>query len=280
MFGREYAQHLDLLMHSYGGMNKDYLRKANEEKHTAFIEKLKKLYVFLFGIPEIGFQLRSIYFKKILGAYVRNKKLINILDAGSGIGAYTFWLAGRFPHASVTGGDIDRHKLKSCRELAKKFHLNNVSFRYVDLTKINGKAAYDVIVTIDVLEHIKNYTKVLQNFHRLLRKDGVLYIHVPQPDQKRIFKRLKTWHHEDHVREGVSNTNLQKILKQIGFTIVDSRETFGFFGKLAWEINHLALSQSMILGGLVFPLLYPLIILDTMIPNANGLGVAMLAQKE
>ena len=38
MFGREYAQHVDLLMHSYGQMNKDYLRKASEEKRTFFIE--------------------------------------------------------------------------------------------------------------------------------------------------------------------------------------------------------------------------------------------------
>ena len=139
MFGREYAQHLDLLMHSYGQMNIDYLQKAREEKQTAFIEKLKKLYIFLFGIPEIGFQLRSIYFSKILTSYIVPSKPKKILDAGSGIGAYTFWLAGKFPRASVTGGDIDRHKLKSCRELAKEFHLNNVSFRYVDLTKINGK---------------------------------------------------------------------------------------------------------------------------------------------
>lgn len=279
MFGRNYARHLDLLMHSYGQMNKNYLRKVNKAKRIAFIEKIKKLYVFLFGIPEIGFQIRSIYFEKILGAYVRDRKRTNILDAGSGIGAYTFWLAKAFPHVFVTGADIDRHKLKSCRVLAKEFNLDNVSFRYLDITKSRGKAAYDLIVTIDVLEHVKDYIKVLQNFHRLLQKDGLLYIHVPQPSQKRIFDSLRQWHHEDHLREGISKEVLEKTLKKIGYTIIVSRETFGFFGKLAWELNHIQLSQSFALAGITFPFLYILAMLDLLWSNTQGLGVAILAKK-
>lgn len=279
MFGREYAQHLELLMHSYGQMNKDYLRKAREKKRTAFIEKLKKLYVFLFGIPEIGFQLRSIYFKKILTSYIFPSKSKRILDAGSGIGAYTFWLARTFPRAFIMGGDIDRHKLKSCRTLAKEFHLNNVSFRYFDITKTQGGSVYDLIVTIDVLEHVTDYTNVLRNFYQLLRKDGILYIHVPQPHQKRIFQSLRQWHHEDHVREGISKEVLEKTLKKIGYEVIVSRETFGFFGKLAWEINHFMLSKNFILAGITFPVLYFLATVDQQLKNKNGLGVVVLAKK-
>lgn len=279
MFGREYAQHLDLLMHSYGQMNKDYLRKAREEKRIAFIEKLKKLSVLLFGIPEIGFQVRSIYFTKILSSCVALDKPKKILDAGSGIGAYTFWLAKTFPRASVTGGDIDRHKIKSCRVLAKEFHLNNASFSYFDITKTNGKADYDLIVTIDVLEHVEDYIAVLRNFQRLLRKDGLLYIHVPQPHQKRIFHSLRSWHHEDHVREGIDKKTLEGKLKKIGFRILVSRESFGFFGKLAWELNHVMLAKSFILAGIMFPFLYILAILDQLWKNKKGLGVAILAKK-
>ena len=214
-------------------------------------------------------------------AYEHDKTLTNILDAGSGIGAYTFWLAKTFPRASVTGGDVDRHKLKSCRMLAKEFHLTNVSFNFLDIVKVTKKTpSYDLIVSIDVLEHIENYVKVLQNFHRLLRKGGLLYIHVPQPHQKRIFRSLREWRHDDHVREGISKADLQKFLRHIGFAIIDSRETYGFFGKLAWELNHLTLSKSMLLGGFIFPLLYPLATLDSILKNTDGLGIALLAQKQ
>lgn len=260
-------------------MNKDYLRKASEEKRTAFIEKLKNLYVSFFGIPEIGFQLRSIYFEKILTSYVALGKPKRILDAGSGIGVYTFWLAKMFPHSFVTGGDIDRHKLKSCQVLAKEFNLNNVFFNYFDITMAYRKASYDLIVAIDVLEHVDDYTNVLRSFHRLLLKDGVLYIHVPQPHQKRIFYSLRQWHHDDHVHEGISKKNLEEILKKIGYTVIVSRETFGFFGKLAWELNHLMLSKNFMLAGLTFPFLYMLAIIDKLQRNKNGLGVAILAKK-
>lgn len=279
MFGRQYAEHLDLLMHSYGQMNKDYLRKAHEKKRIAFIEKLKKLYVFLFGIPEIGFQLRSIYFKNILSSYVELEKPKMILDAGSGIGAYTFWLARRFPRALVTGGDIDRHKIKSCRALAREFHVKNVSFDYLNITKVQEKSAFDFIVTIDVLEHLEDYTTALKNFHRLLRKDGLLYIHVPQPHQKRILYSLREWHHEDHVREGIGRKMLEFKLKKLGFNILVSRETFGFFGKLAWELNHITLTKNFILAGLLFPALYILALIDERLENTHGLCMAVLAQK-
>lgn len=279
MFGRQYARHLDLLMHSFGEMNHAYQLKVNTNKHSSLMNTIKSLYITLFGIPEIGFQLRSIYFKKILTSFIFPSKPKKILDAGSGIGVYTFWLARTFSRASVTGGDIDRNKLKSCRVLAKEFHLNNVFFRYFDITKTQKKSVYDLIVTIDVLEHVQNYEKVLQNFHRLLQKGGILYIHVPQPHQKRIFPSLRKWHHDDHVREGVDKKTLEDKLEKLGFRILVSRETFGFFGKLAWELNHLMLTRSFILAGTTFPFLYIIALLDLYWKNECGLGVAILAKK-
>ncbi len=279
MFGRQYAHHLDLLMHSFTEMNKDYRHRSKEKTHTPLIEKWKQLYVFFFGIPEIGFQVRSIYFKKILDTFIRDKKPISILDAGSGIGAYSFWLAKKYPQASVTGGDIDRHKLKACTALAKEFHISNVSFRPLDITKAHGKDVYSLIVSIDVLEHIEDYTNVLRNFHRLLRKNGLLYIHVPQPNQQRIFRALRQWHHEDHVREGISKVELENVLFTIGFTMIVSRETFGWFGKLAWELNHMMLSKSFILAGIIYPFLYIIAMLDLLSQHKNGLGIAVLSKK-
>lgn len=279
MFGREYSQHLDLLMHSFGEMNHAYQLKVIADKHSSLINTIKSLYISLFGIPEIGFQLRSIYFQKILTLYLFSRKPKRILDAGSGIGAYTFWLARTFPQAFVVGGDIDRHKLKSCRTLAKEFHLNNASFRYFDITKTRERSVYDLIVTIDVLEHVPDYTNVLRNFYQLLQKDGILYIHVPQPHQKRIFPSLQKWHHEDHIREGIDKKILENKLKQMGFKVLISRLSFGFFGKLAWELNHIMLAKSFLLAGITFPFLYILAIFDQCWPNKNGLGIAILGQK-
>src|SRR5688572_11775430 len=114
MFGKEYANHLDILTQSFGQMNEQYQEKIKTDKNAnTFTESFKKIYILLFGIPEIGFQIRSIYFKKILTSHIFNKNPQNILDAGSGIGAYSIWLAKNFNYAKITGGEIDKDKLNS-----------------------------------------------------------------------------------------------------------------------------------------------------------------------
>ncbi len=87
MFGKEYAKYLDILISSFGEINSLYQKKAKANSNISF---LKKIYVLLFGIPEIGFRICSMYFKTSLASNLLNKNLKKILDAGSGIGAYTF----------------------------------------------------------------------------------------------------------------------------------------------------------------------------------------------
>lgn len=276
MFGKEYAKHLGVLIQSFGEINTRYGKKINANSSVSFF---KKIYVMLFGIPEIGFQIRSIYFKKILTSNLLNKNFKRILDAGSGIGAYTFLLGKTFPKAVITGGDIDKYKLKSCQTMAKELGLKNVEFIYMDAARLEKKTTYDFIVSIDLLEHIDNYELVLENFFNMLQKNGYLYIHVPQPNQKRIFNSLKKWHHEDHVREGIARKDLENSFEKLGFKIIVSKETFGFFGKLAWEINHLMLSKSFVLAGITFPFLFILGNLDLLLKNKDGLGIVILVQK-
>lgn len=277
MFGKEYAKHLDVLIASFREINSRYQKKVKDNSNISFF---KKIYIMLFGIPEIGFQIRSMYFKKILASNLLNKNLKKILDAGSGIGAYTFLLGQTYPQAKVTGGDIDKYKLKFCQTMAKELGLRNIEFIYMDATRLGKRTIYDFIVSIDILEHINHYELALENFSNLLRKGGYLYTHAPQPNQKRLFKSLREWHHEDHAHEGIIKRELEEKLKKLGFKIVVSKETFGFFGKLAWEINHLTLSKSFFIAGLIYPLLNIIASLDLWQNNKNGLGIAVLAKKE
>lgn len=280
MFGKEYRNHLDILTQSFGQINKQYQKRVQTNKNSStFIEKLKKLYILLFGIPEIGFQIRTLYFKKILITHIIKRDIKNVLDAGSGIGAYSFWLGKTFTHAKILGGDIDKNKLQSCKELRNELHRENVTFSYLDITKLRNNAAYDLIIAIDALEHIEKYGLVLKNFYRLLRNNGYLYIHVPQPNQKRIFPSFNAWRHQNHIREGIAKNELEKTLKVLGFKITVSRETFGFFGKLTWELNHLMLSGNFVLAGITFPFLYLIARMDMVFSNNGGLGVALLAKK-
>lgn len=281
MFGKEYANHIDILTHSLGEINKKYQNKIDADNNNFnLMSKLKKIYISIFGIPEIGFQIRNLYFDKIVNSGLLKNGPKKILDAGCGIGSYSLTLGKMFTEAKITGGDIDKYKLQSCTAIAKELNIRNVKFEFLNITKGNSKARYDLITCIDVLEHIHDYELVLRNFSKLLKDGGYLYIHVPQPNQKRIFNSLKNWHHEDHEHEGITEDILKNILKKLGFKIIESRETFGFFGKLAWELNHIALSKSFLIAGVIFPFLYIIARVDLWTKNKNGLGIALLSQKK
>lgn len=274
-FGREFYKNPDILLSSFEEMNRNYKVQKNK---GWLIDHLKKVYIFFFGIPEIGLQVRSLYFKKIIGGKI-SPKISRILDAGSGIGIYSFWLSKNFPDSQIEGWEIDKKKILFSKKMKEEIKLNNVNFFYQDLTKVNTNKKYDLIINIDVLEHIQDYKKVLRAFYRILNKKGYLYLHTPQPNQRRIFKAMKKWEHESHIREGYEEGYLIDELKNIGFRVILAKKTFGFFGKLAWELNHLSFKKGFILAGILFPFLYVLSLLDINFDNKDVLGSAILAKK-
>lgn len=278
MFGSEYSNHLDILKSSFGEMKDEYGEKIKKDKFR-LVEFLQKIYIKIFGIPEIGFQIRSLYFREILNKYELKPK--KILDAGCGIGAYSFYLARKFPKVKIDGEEMDRKKIKFCKDFSKELNLTNLDLFYGDLTKQNAKRKnnYDLIINIDVLEHVKDYKKVLKTFYKALAPNGYLYLHAPQPNQKRIFKTLENWEHEDHAHEGFSLTRLKKEIKNIGFEIIEAKQTFGFFGKFSWELNHMFLAKSFILAALIYPFLYIIALMDLALENKDGLGVSFLVRK-
>jgi 2-polyprenyl-3-methyl-5-hydroxy-6-metoxy-1,4-benzoquinol methylase len=279
MFGSQYYRFPEVLMGSLREMSKEN-KNISQGKSKLFV-LLTKMYLWIFGIPEIGFQIRSQYFKKIITAVISGKNVERVLDAGSGIGTYSFWLGKKFKNTIIDGWEIDKRKLNFSKRLAEELSIKNVNFLYGNITKSSSKnnSKYDLIVNIDVLEHIDDYRKVLKNFYSLLKPGGYLYVHVPQVNQKRIFKQLENWHHKGHEREGFNLESLKKDFKQIGFKTIEARETFGFFGKLAWELNHMLLPKGFFILGTTYPFIYLIACLDQLFSNRQGLGVAILARK-
>jgi len=280
MFGSEYSNHPEMLLDSFKDMSSAY-KKGFRRKESKLIRFLERLYLRIFGIPEIGFQVRGQYFMDMLKKNISTKKPERILDAGSGIGTYTFWLSEKYKDSIVDGWEIDKTKLEFSRKFAKELGARNVNFLYGDVTKSSpkNKNKYDLIVSVDVLEHIDDFKGVLRNFYQLLEKGGYLFVHTPQINQQRIFKQTKEWHHDEHLHEGFSPGELKKELADVGFKIIEVRETFGFFGKLAWELNHMLLPKGFIASGIVYPFLYCISRLDLLTKNKRGLGTAVLVKK-
>jgi 2-polyprenyl-3-methyl-5-hydroxy-6-metoxy-1,4-benzoquinol methylase len=86
-----------------------------------------------------------------------------------------------------------------------------------DLEKLDKK--YDVIIMSHVLEHVVDCEKVLGNLKKLLSPNGVLFIEVPNCENKEALEHsIKTQPHIHHfTRDG-----LVKLCSRIGFKIVST----------------------------------------------------------
>ncbi len=277
MFGSNYANHPELLMQSLQEMSAQY-EEFFHNSEGILIRKLQTLYIKIFGVPEIGFQLRAKYYQKAMKLVSADPK--HILDIGSGIGSYVFDLSKRFPHAMVTGWEIDNFKLMSSRRLSQEFGAKNVNFQYGDIERsVRTAQKYDLIITIDVLEHIQNYRQALKHIYAILAPGGYVYIHTPQEKQRRFFATLQSWSHEDHVREGFNPHDFLQELSRLGFRVVSTDYTFGNVGAFAWEVDHLLLSYNRYLTAIFYPALYAICLMDLLIKNTQGLGIAILVKK-
>ena len=103
---------------------------------------------------------------------LKNKK--NLLEVGCGIGIATSYLARRYK-LNVIGIDLDPEQV----EIAKNNHKENEYLEYFqadvsELTFENNQ--FDMILSLDVLHHIPNWKKALNEISRVLKPDGFYII--------------------------------------------------------------------------------------------------------
>ena len=166
-----------------------------------------------------------------------------ILDAGSGFGQYTYRLSKMFPQSKITAGDIKPEQIEDCNNFFNQIgKAENVKFQFADLTKYTEKGKYDLVISIDVMEHILEDVKVFENFCASMKKGGVLLISTPS-DQG----GSDSDHHDheegvqgfidEHVRDGYNIKEIEDKLKSAGFSKVDARYSYGWPGKISWKLS-------------------------------------------
>jgi len=148
----------------------------NEKKNTEFehFSSLANDWWSKNGKFKILHEIQAIRIKYILETL--NKKNLNnttVLDIGCGGGLVSEGLSKI--GATVTGIDFIKENIKVARMHAKK---NNLKINYFvkDFEKEKITSKYDVIIILEVLEHLKNWEEFIKKIKLNLNKNGTLII--------------------------------------------------------------------------------------------------------
>lgn len=206
-----------------------------------------------------------------------------ILDAGSGFGQYTYRMARWFRNTEIKAVDIKPEQIEDCNQFMQKARLSNrVKFEIADLTQFQEPTKYDVILSVDVMEHIEEDVQVFRNFHDSMKNGGLLLISTPS-DQGGSDSHDHD--HEDgvhgfideHVRDGYNIQDIETKLKSVGFAKVEARYSYGTPGKISWKLSMkypiLLLGVSKIFF-LILPFYYILVFPVALILNSFDLGMS------
>ncbi|HLC72273.1 MAG TPA: class I SAM-dependent methyltransferase [Candidatus Nanoarchaeia archaeon] len=260
-----------------------------------------KNFVFrVIGYPHVGTRIRGNAVFKL----VNFPKDAKVLEIGSGSGFFSFELRKRGyavsstdPLIGITTKDIDR--------LHTIFQKAGYQFQFTkgDARKLPFKAnTFDAIVIADVIEHIKEEDKVMQEMRRVLKLGGVFVASTPSTKFHegkfkpffRWFKdhtflgRLPVWNEKDiykekmmqlkgHLRE-YTYDDWKRLCDNHGFVIEQAKKEYKFFGALAVELHH-TFNFVHRYASVFFFLLYPFTFLDKLIP-CSSTGIALRCRKD
>jgi SAM-dependent methyltransferase len=238
----------------------------------------ERLYARILGAPANGLRIRL---RRVLPATQGNYR--RILDAGSGSGVFAFELAKRHPRAEVLGVDLERELVERANEIARRAGLTNCRFEEGDVTRLDFAGEFDLVVSVDNLEHVGDDLSAMKTLWQALRPGGTLVAHVPGYERRwLLFGRRVNFDVPGHVRPGYRAPELAEKLREAGFEIDRQAYTFGATETFTNNISYLitgADQRNKLLYAVVFPTLLGLSYIGKFSSPRWGAGLLTVARR-
>lgn len=215
-----------------------------------------------------------------------------ILDAGSGFGQYDYTMSMQFPKAHITAVDVKQEQIDDCNAFFERIgRSDRVKFEYGDLTTYRQPEAFDLALSVDVMEHIEEDVTVFKNLAASLKKGGVLLISTPSDKGgSDVHDDHDDSFIEEHVRDGYAIGDIEAKLKTAGFSAIQSRYAYGTPGKISWRLSmkwpiRIANAGKILILLLPFyylifyPIAFVLNIIDVNTHHKTGTGLIVKATK-
>jgi SAM-dependent methyltransferase len=222
---------------------------------------------------------------------VRGEKGVHIYDAGAGYGQYSYWLSGFNKGWRITALDVKEEQVADCNGFFQAIGRPNVKFEVGDVTKYTNPGAFDLVVCVDVMEHILEDEAALRCYSTSLKPGAMLIISTPS-DQggSDVHDDGEGSFIEEHVRDGYNISDLEAKCLRNGFSKVEARYGYGTPGKISWRLSMkwplLMLNTSKLFFIILpfyylitYPIAYVLNWCDVTMKHETGTGLIVKAWK-
>lgn len=221
----------------------------------------------------------------------QNKPIHAIYDAGAGFGQYTYWLSGKLPQASITAIDVKDEQVADCNAFFQRIGRPQVKFDVGDVTRFQRANTFDLVVCVDVMEHILEDEAALRCYSTSLKDGGMLIISTPS-DQggSDVHEEGEGSFIEEHVRDGYNIDDIKAKALRNGFSKVEARYSYGTPGRISWKLSMkwpLLMLQASKLFFIVlpfyyvvaYPIAFVLNMADVRMTHSTGTGLVVKAWK-
>ncbi|AEH06049.1 class I SAM-dependent methyltransferase [Methanothermococcus okinawensis] len=118
---------------------------------------------------------------------------------------------------------------KACNNAKKYFGINIENVDFLQSSFINKKEYFDVVVLLDVLEHLTNQNEILNGINTVLKRKGILVLTLPNIDswEFKICGKYWEWLSPPAHLFYYSPDSIEKMLKKHGFDMVYLETYYG-----------------------------------------------------
>lgn len=107
---------------------------------------------------------------------------MRILDLGCGWGSVSLNLAAQFPQAQIVGISNSNSQRQYIMDQAQKRGLHNVTILTGDISTFqapdNWLSGFDRVISVEMLEHVRNYEKLFEKISQWLKPEGRFFVHI------------------------------------------------------------------------------------------------------
>lgn len=149
-------------------------------------------------------------------AFLLTKDVETFLSVGCGLGLAELALAVEFPDVQFHLTDFDTTRLTMAQQMVKRWSLPNVSFGTYNALA-TSKNRYDLVASIEVLEHIQDDVLAIENMCLSAKKYVFALVPFAPVDVKADTKLQEyAWKKFEHYRYGYDASDLEQIFTGLG----------------------------------------------------------------